>query len=57
MIGGLKMKDFEGTLLFSGLLILFLVLIGYLNNWEFIKDIWNLLQDLSQLLSNFFEKI
>lgn len=42
------MKNFEGLYLFFGLLILFLIALGYLNNWEFIKDIWNLLQSLSQ---------
>lgn len=51
------MKDFEGFALFFGLLILFLVALGYLNNWEFVKDIWNLLQSLSQLVANFIDGI
>jgi hypothetical protein len=45
------MKNFEGFTLLFGLLILFLVALGYLNNWEFVRDIWDILQSLSQALS------
>jgi hypothetical protein len=51
------MKNFEGTVLFLGLLIIFLVISGYLNNWEFLKDIWDLLQSLSKAISSFINKI
>jgi hypothetical protein len=46
-----NMKNFEGFTLLFGLLILFLVALGYLNNWEFVRDIWDILQSLSQALS------
>jgi hypothetical protein len=51
------MKNSEGYFLFSVFIVVLFVLLGYLNNWMFVKDVWRLLLWLSQLLSNFINGI